>query len=77
MASVEKLITKMKNQPHGISIEEATKVLEAKGYRFTRQNSSHCAYKNENGDLLTIVKRRPSIKKVYVVEILERIGETK
>jgi len=75
MASVEKLIEKMKNQPNGITIEEAAKVLTARGYSFARQNSSHCAYKNETGDLITIVKRKPTIKKVYVIDILERIGE--
>jgi predicted RNA binding protein YcfA (HicA-like mRNA interferase family) len=77
MASVDKLILKMKNQPNGISIEEATKVLEAKGYHLARQNSSHCAFKNDAGDIFTVVKRKPTIKKVYVVEILDRIGEAK
>ena len=77
MAKVEKLIEKMKNQPNGITFEEASKVLTAKGYQFARQNSSHCAYKNDSGDIITIVKRKPTIKKVYVIEILERIGETK
>ena len=67
----------MKNQPHGITFEEAARVLSAKGYSFARQNSSHCAYKNDTGDIITIVKKRPVIKKVYVIEILERIGEVK
>ena len=66
----------MKNQPNGINIDEAAKVLAANGYRFARQNGSHCHYINETGDVITIVKKNP-LKKVYVVEILDRIGYTK
>jgi len=74
MAGIEKLILKMKNQPNGISPQEAGKVLNAKGYRFARQNGSHCHYVNENGDVITILDKNP-LKKAYIVEILDRIGE--
>ena len=74
MVGIEKLIRKMKNQPNGISPQEAGKVLNAKGYRFARQNGSHCQYVNENGDVITIIDKNP-LKKAYIVEILERIGE--
>jgi len=74
MANVEKLIRKMINQPNGISPQEAGKVLNAKGYRFARQNGSHCHYVNESGDVITILDKNP-LKKAYIVEILERIGE--
>jgi len=74
MASVEKLIRKMKEQPNGISPQEAGKVLDAKGYHFARQRGSHCHYINENGDVITILNKNP-LKKAYIVEILERIGE--
>jgi predicted RNA binding protein YcfA (HicA-like mRNA interferase family) len=76
MASIEKLIRKMKAQPNGISPQDAGRVLEAKGYRFARQNGSHCQYINESGDVITIIDKNP-LKKAYIVEILERIGETK
>jgi predicted RNA binding protein YcfA (HicA-like mRNA interferase family) len=77
MANIEKLILKMRNQPHGIAFSEAERVLEAHGYRFIRRKSSHCSFRNGSGDVITIVDRKDSIKKVYVVEILDRIGETK
>ena len=64
----------MKNQPNGISPQEADKVLVAKGYCFVRQNGSHRNYINESGDVITIVDKNP-LKKVYIVEILKRIGE--
>jgi predicted RNA binding protein YcfA (HicA-like mRNA interferase family) len=75
MASVEKIIQKMKNQPNGISLQEAARVLESKGYHFARQRGSHCHYINGSGDVISVVAKTPVIKKAYVVAILERIGE--
>jgi len=72
MPSVEKLIEKMKNQPRGIRLEEAEKVLAAYGYYFKRQRGSHRHYINDNGDLITL---KEPLKISYVNEILERIGE--
>ncbi|MDR2343055.1 MAG: type II toxin-antitoxin system HicA family toxin [Spirochaetaceae bacterium] len=73
MASVEKIVEKMKNQPNGITPREADKVLAAHGYRFDRQRSSHCQYINQSGDVLVVVAKNP-LKKVYVTAILERIS---
>ena len=74
MASVEKIIDKMHRQPNGIKPEEADKVLEAFGYYAVRQKGSHKHYLNAStGDLITIKQETP-LKKVYVVDILRRIG---
>lgn len=73
--NVEKLIEKMKRQPNGIRPEEAEKVLKAYGYEPVRQKGSHKQYLNkETGDLTTIKQENP-LKKVYVIDILNRIGE--
>lgn len=75
MASVEKIIEKMKRQPNGVRPEEADKVLRHYGYIPDRQKGSHKQYLNEQtGDLVTIKQESP-LKKVYVVDILRRIGE--
>lgn len=75
MPSVEKIIDKMKRQPNGIRPEEAEKVLKAYGYEPVRQKGSHKQYLNkETGDLTTIKQESP-LKKAYVVDILDRIGE--
>jgi predicted RNA binding protein YcfA (HicA-like mRNA interferase family) len=74
MAHEDKIIEKMKDQPHGIRMAEAHKVLTAHGYRFDRQHGSHRQYVNENGDVITIKESNP-LKKSYVIAILERIGE--
>ncbi len=73
--NVEKLIEKMKRQPNGIRPEEAEKVLKAYGYEPVRQKGSHKQYLNkETGDLTTIKQENP-LKKVYITDILNRIGE--
>jgi len=74
MAGIKKLVQKMKNQPHGIILEEVDRVLRHNGYFCERQKGSHCQYINSTGDVITIVAENP-IKKAYITAILERIGE--
>ena len=74
MAGVDKIVAKMKRQPNGIRIEEADSVLRYYGYDFDRQKGSHRQYINADGDVLTIVERKPTIKSFYVGEILSRLG---
>lgn len=75
MPNVKKLIEKMKQQPSGIQPEEAEKVLAAYGYVPVRQKGSHKHYLNKGtGDLITIKQESP-LKKAYVVDVLNRIGE--
>jgi len=72
LPSVEKIIEKMKNQPHGVRLPEAEKVLSAHEYHFIRQKGSHRHYINKSGEVITL---REPLKISYVNEILERIGE--
>jgi predicted RNA binding protein YcfA (HicA-like mRNA interferase family) len=74
MAGIKKLIQKMKDQPHGIILEEADRVLRHYGYQCKRTEGSHRQYMNQNGDVITIVAKG-QIKKAYITAILERIGE--
>ncbi|MCL2367255.1 MAG: type II toxin-antitoxin system HicA family toxin [Oscillospiraceae bacterium] len=74
MATVDKIVEKMKRQPNGIRIEEADKVLNHYGYSLDRQNGSHRQYINAMGDVLTIAERKPTIKSFYVKEIISRTG---
>ncbi|MDR0851713.1 MAG: type II toxin-antitoxin system HicA family toxin [Clostridiales Family XIII bacterium] len=62
----------MKNQPRGIRLPEAEKVLAAYGYSFKRQNGSHRHYINKYGDVITL---KDPLKISYITEILRRIGE--
>ena len=75
VSSIRKLIEKMKQQPNGIRPEEVEKVLWTYGYIPVRQKGSHKHYLNkETGDLITIKQENP-LKKVYVIDVLNRIGE--
>jgi predicted RNA binding protein YcfA (HicA-like mRNA interferase family) len=75
MPTVEKLIEKMQSQPNGIRPSEAEKVLAAYGYLPIRQKGSHKHYLNAGtGDLITIKQENP-LKKVYITDILSRIGK--
>ena len=74
MASVEKLIKKMKNQPNGISPQEGGQVLAAYGYAMLRQRGSHRSYRNSAGEMVVIVADNP-LKAAYVKEILQRINQ--
>jgi len=75
MASVDKIVAKMKRQPNGIRFDEGAKVLHYYGYRHLRTKGSHYQYVNDAGNLITVKYSTPNIKKSYVVDILERIGE--
>ena len=73
MASVDKIVAKMQRQPNGISPDEAGSVLDHYGYKFDRQNGSHKTYINSEGDIQTVPKKRPTIKPIYVKQILSKI----
>ncbi len=73
MASVEKIVDKMKRQPSNISFDEVSKVLEHYGYEKVRQRGSHCSFRNSKGGTMIIPSRRP-IKVVYIKEVLNRVG---
>ena len=72
MVGVDKIIEKMKRQPNGVRLAEAEKVLSAYGYYLKRQKGSHRHYLNIEGELITL---KDPLKKAYIDEILERIGE--
>jgi len=74
MAGIKKLVQKMKDQPHGIILDETDRVLHHYGYNCKRTEGSHRQYINANGDVITIVAKG-QLKKAYVAAILERIGE--
>lgn len=73
MSNVDKIIDKMKRQPNGVRPEEAERVLSAYGYQLVRQKGSHKQYLNKQTGELTTIKQENPLKKVYVVDILNRI----
>lgn len=75
VSNVEKIIDKMKRKPNGIRPEEVEKVLKNFGYELSRQKGSHKHYLNKStGDLITIKQENP-LKRVYIVDVLNRIEQ--
>ena len=72
MPSVEKLVLKMQNQPNGVILQEAEKVLKAYGYERVRQSSSHFLYRNKIGKITGLaVHGKGKVKQTYIEDILE------
>ena len=75
MSKVQKIIQKMFQQPNGIRPEEADKVLKYLGYECVRQKGSHKQYLNKSTGELTTIKEENPLKKVYVIDILNRLSQ--
>lgn len=75
MSNIQKIIDKMRRQPNGIRPEEAEKVLNHIGYEFVRQKGSHKQYLNKSTGELTTIKQENPLKKVYVMDILNRLPQ--
>ena len=74
MASVEKIIEKMRNQPNGIRFVDAEKVIQAYGYNLIRQNGSHRTYYVPETHLT--LPEQNQLKSVYVKAILKIVEES-
>lgn len=71
--NVKKILEKMERQPNGIRYEEVRKVLEYYGFECVRQKGSHAQYLNKKTEELITIKVENPLKKVYVMDILNRI----
>lgn len=72
MSTIEKLIIKMQQQPHGIRLAEADRVLEEYGYKFHWQRGSHRHYINGRGEVVSLKDENP-LKAVYIKAILSNV----
>ena len=75
MSNIQKIINKMNRQPNGVRPEEAEKVLKYLGYECVRQKGSHKQYLNKATGELTTIKQENPLKKVYIIDILNRLSQ--
>ena len=75
LSNVQKIINKMQRQPNGIRLDEAEKVLKYIGYELVRQKGSHKQYLNKSTGELTTIKQENPLKKVYIMDILNRLSQ--
>ena len=76
MSQWEKVLNKILTLEPDIRFEELKKILESYGYemRAPKSGSSHCIFRKEGCNPITIPKHKP-IKKIYVEmvrEVIER-----
>ena len=67
MTKLDKLIDKIIRVPNDMRFDEVKKVLESEGYKLERPGggSSHCIFRKEGCDSLTIPDHSP-VKRIYV-----------
>lgn len=75
MASIDKLIDKLRRQPNGISPTEMEKVLLAIGYISSGATGSHKQFRQKGKPIYTLVISKNPVKAYQVKELLKIIDE--
>lgn len=76
MASWEKLIERMRNNPRDWSIEDLKNIADRFGFTWRQQGTSHVTFRASNGKTLPVPAARP-IKALYVKLFLKFIDGQK
>lgn len=71
MASIEKLINKLENNPKNASFDDVKRILLSYGYKLDHVKGSHHKFKKDS-DSVVVPYHKP-IKEIYVLQILEKI----
>ena len=77
MTRMEKLLDRMRRNPHGWRIEDLQAMAEHFGLAWRHQGTNHVTFRHPGGVKLTVPARRP-IKPIYIRQflgMLEQIGE--
>jgi predicted RNA binding protein YcfA (HicA-like mRNA interferase family) len=74
MSKQEKLLAKIRNNPHGVRFEDLTKVLEWYGFELKRIKGSHYSYVRGHHNL-TVPRRTPHLRSYIVKQALQIIDE--
>lgn len=71
MGSLDKLISKLENNPKNASFNDLKRILESYGWELSHVKGSHHKFK-KGSDSIVIPFNKP-IKEVYVIQVLERV----
>ena len=74
MASIDKLIQKIKNQPANVRYDEVERVYNHIGYYQVRKKGSHRQFRNKQGDVTTVQHNNP-VGKAYIKELLTKLEQ--
>ncbi len=72
MGKVEKILKKMRNNPHGWRIDDLKTVAARFGLEWRQPGTSHVTFRHQSGKKLTVPAHKP-IKPVYVRQFLNMI----
>lgn len=77
MSQLQKLMERIRNNPKTVRFDELEKILLRAGYkcRQTAHGSSHYTYYKEGKMPLTIPKKHPFVKEIYVKNAIEALEE--
>lgn len=65
MGKIEKLIAKMRNNPHDWNIEDVKTIANRYGLEYRQPGTSHVTFRSSTGQKLTIPAHKP-IKAIYI-----------
>ncbi|QKG29177.1 MULTISPECIES: type II toxin-antitoxin system HicA family toxin [unclassified Campylobacter] len=75
MGSLDKLISKLANNPKNASFEDLQRILINFGWELEHARGSHHKFKKDKDSI--IIPRHKPIKEVYTLAVLEKIGAKK
>jgi predicted RNA binding protein YcfA (HicA-like mRNA interferase family) len=77
MSKTDKLLQKIRNNPQSVSFEDLDKVLRSFGFepRQPKGGSSHYFYQRSGFGQITVPRKKPFVKKIYVKNALSLIDE--
>ena len=73
MGRREKLLEELRNNPRGVRFEELEKLLYWYGFDLDTVRGSHHTYYRDGCPPITIIRRKPTVKEVYVKLALDLI----
>jgi len=77
MSSLQKLYSRIKNNPNTVRFEELEKILTRAGFSgsWPSGGSSHKTFRHANGFTITVPHKKPYVLACYVKKAIELIDE--
>lgn len=74
MSKADKILEKMRNNPHDWKIDSLKTVASAQNMQWRQPGTSHVTFRHPNGNKLTVPAHRP-IKPFYIKKFVSLVDE--
>lgn len=74
MSKIDKLLTKMRNNPRDWKIEDIKAIADRCGIDYRQPGTSHVTFRTKTGEKFTVPVRKP-IKPIYIKLFIAMIDE--